>query len=139
MPSSRAKVLQKLSAILDLARRDGAFKVNLATDVKPPEVVYERVGRALTDDELGAVLAAAESVRIDQAVIVWLMARGGLPVGEALALKRTDIDFGTSTVAVVRTMGRDGTPGSIEGSPSRGRRASCADAARPRAPAPGSH
>lgn len=113
--STRAKALQKLRGILELARKDGAFKVNPASDVKPPKIVYDRVGRALTDDELHAIIEAAEVVNEDQALIVWLMVRCGMRIGEATAIKRSDIDFDEGTIRIERTLTKDGRESAVKG------------------------
>ena len=113
--STRAKALQKLRGILELARKDGAFKVNPASDVKPPKIVYDRVGRALTDDEIHAIIEAAEVVNEDQALIVWLMVRCGMRIGEATALKRSDIDFDEGTIRIERTLTKDGRESAVKG------------------------
>jgi len=60
-PRTRAKALWILRSVLELARTDGAFARNPAEGVKvttPPV----KVGRALSDDQLRELLAAAEDV-----------------------------------------------------------------------------
>lgn len=105
-PATRAMALRILFLVLDVARADGAFKVNPAADVKPPKVGRSQKGRALTDDELRAVLESAELVDHRTAAMVWLMARCGLRIGEAIALNRSDTDFGAGTITVARSMSR---------------------------------
>ena len=72
--STKSKCLQKLSAILEMARGDGAIKSNPADGVDRP-TVKSREGRALTDDEVVKIIDAAEQVDPDTAPMVWLMAR----------------------------------------------------------------
>jgi integrase len=105
-PSTKRLALRILFSVLEVARLDGAFKVNPAADVKPPKVGQSQKGRALTDDELSNVLDAAEVVDSRTAAMVWLMARCGLRIGEAMALHRTDIDFASNTVTVSSSMSR---------------------------------
>jgi integrase len=104
--ATRAKALRIVATVLDLARRDGAFKVNPAADVKPPKQNGQRDGRALTDDEMTAVFDAAEMVDSRTAAAVWLMARCGLRIGEVLALRRHDLDFDGGLVTVAVSMSR---------------------------------
>ncbi|MCL1595495.1 MAG: tyrosine-type recombinase/integrase [Actinomycetia bacterium] len=105
--STKQKALTILRGVLDLARDDDAIKVNPAADVKAPKHTAStaaRPGRALTDAELEKVTTAAEAVRPDLAAMVWLMARCGLRVGEALAVRRDDIDFVAGTLRVDETL-----------------------------------
>jgi len=105
-PSTKRLALRILYSILEVARLDGAFKVNPAADVKPPKVGKSHKGRALSDADLRAVLDAAEEVASRTAGMVWLMARCGLRVGEAIALKRTNIDFTAGTITATGSMSR---------------------------------
>lgn len=91
-PATKAKALQKLSAIFAVAVGDGALRGNPCDGVPRPTQRPNRVGRALTDDEIEAVLDAAEAVDESTAAMVALMARAGLRIGEAIALKRVDVD-----------------------------------------------
>ncbi len=106
--STRTKALQILRGILELARRDRAIVTNPADDVKPPGSEPDRIGKALTDDEVAAVLDAAEQVDESTAPIVWLMARAGLRIGEALAIHRADVDMAAGTITVRRSLNRRG-------------------------------
>ena len=106
--STRAKALQILTGVLEMARRDRAIVTNPAVDVKSPGTEPERIGKVLTDTEIAAVIAAAEEVDESLAGVVWLMARAGLRVGEALAIHRSDIDFAAGTITVQRSMARNG-------------------------------
>jgi integrase len=105
-PTTRALALRIMSSILELARLDGAFKVNPAADVKTPSTSRRRVGKALKDSELSAVLDAAEEVDERTAGLVWLMARCGLRVGEAIALRTTSLDFDAGRITVSSSMSR---------------------------------
>jgi hypothetical protein len=61
-PSTKAKCLQKLAAILRLAVDDGAMKANPADRVSRPKVRTQREGRALSDSEIGIIINAAEEL-----------------------------------------------------------------------------
>jgi integrase len=104
--ATRAKALRIVVRVLELARRDGAIKTNPASDVKAPAATAARVGRALNDGELDAVLTAADTVNTTTGAMVWLMARCGLRVGEVIALRRSDIDFDAGTITVATSMSR---------------------------------
>jgi integrase len=106
--TTRTKALQILRSVLDLARRDRALAVNPATDVKPPGTEPQRTGRALSDKEVAALLEAAEQVDESTAGVVWLMARAGLRIGEALAVQRDDIDLVGGVLHVRRSLTRRG-------------------------------
>lgn len=107
-PSTKAKCLQKLSAVLRLVVADGAVKVNPADGVDRPNVRAEREGRALSDAEVSRILEAAEEVDPDTAAMIWLMARAGLRVGEVLALKRAHVDLAGRMLEVRSSMSRRG-------------------------------
>ena len=66
----------------------------------------KRIARALPDHELEEVIAAAEEVDERTAVLVHLMARGGLRVGEALSLRRRDVDLDAKMLTVATSMSR---------------------------------
>jgi integrase len=74
-----------------------------------------RVGRALTDEEIDEVIQAAEHVDVRTAVIVALMARCGLRVGEALAVLRRDVDLDAGRLTVARSLSRDGVIRPVKG------------------------
>jgi integrase len=105
-PNTRGKALQILRSVLDLARRDRIIATNPASDVKPPSMKPERIARSLPDDELDAVIAAAEEVDERTAVIVHLMGRCGLRIGEALALRRRDADLEAKMLTVATSLSR---------------------------------
>lgn len=104
--NTRGRALQILRSVLDLARRDRLIATNPAADVKPPPMKSQRPPRVLTDGEIDAVLAAAEEVDERTAVLVHLMARCGLRVGEALALRRRDVDLEAKKITVATSMSR---------------------------------
>jgi integrase len=106
--TTRTKALQIVRSILELARRDRAIPVNPAADVKSPGTEPERTGKALSDDDVAEILAAAEQVDEATAPVVWLMARCGLRIGEALAVHRTDINLAAGTLTVRRALNRSG-------------------------------
>jgi integrase len=106
--STRTKALQILRQILDLARRDRALATNPADEVKPPGTEPKRTGRALSDDDITAILDAAETTDESTAAVVWLMARAGLRIGEALALRRSDVDLANGRLKVQRSLNRRG-------------------------------
>jgi integrase len=113
--STRTKALQILRSVLELARRDRALLTNPAEDVKAPGSEPDRVGRALDDAEVSALLDAAENIDELTAAIVWLMARGGLRVGEALAIHRSDIGLASGVLTVKRSMARNGEIKAVKG------------------------
>lgn len=115
-PATAVKALGMVKAVLDLARRDQAIRYNPASDVKAPrQARRDQPGRALTDSELGRVLEAADALEPATAGIVWLMGRCGLRIGETLALRRSDVDFATGTIAVRRSMSRGEGPRPVKG------------------------
>jgi integrase len=93
-PATRAKALQKLAAVLRLAVGDSAIKTNPCDGIRRPSQKPRREGRALTDAEIAAVIAASEEVDESTAAMVWLMAGAGLRIGEVLALRRADLAAG---------------------------------------------
>lgn len=105
-PNTRGKALQILRSVLGLARRDRIIATNPASDVKPPAMEPQRTPRVLSDDEIAAVIAAAEEVDERTAILIPLMGRCGLRVGEALALRRRDVDLDTKMLTVATSMSR---------------------------------
>ena len=53
--------------------------------------------------------------------MVWLMARGGLRVGEVLALKRSDVDMESRVLTIRGSMSRREGVKPVKGSAGRGR------------------
>lgn len=90
----------------DRLPRDRAIATNPAAEVKPPPMKPLRTGRALTDDELSAIIATAEAVDERTAVLIHLMARCGLRIGEALALRTRDVDLKAKTLTVATSLSR---------------------------------
>lgn len=72
----------------------------------PPRARHTSPARALSDDEIGRLIDAADGVDPLLAPIVWLMARCGLRIGEALALQRQDLDLEAGMLRVERSLSR---------------------------------
>ena len=83
----------------------------LVVRIGPPCLLRFR----LSDDEFHAVIEAAEVAIEDQALIVWLMVRCGMRIGEATALKRSGADFDEGTIRIERTLTRDGHESAVKG------------------------
>jgi integrase len=113
--STRAKAIQKFSAVMAMAVADGAIKSNPADGVKRPSQAAQRVGIALADDDVMAVIAAAEIEDERNAAMVVVLARLGLRVGEAMALRRSDIDFARGRLRVERSLNRLGETVPLKG------------------------
>ena len=107
--------MQILRSILDLARRDRLIAVNPATDVKPPTMKPLRPGTALTDQQINQVIGTAEDIDERTAVVVHLTARCGLRIGEALALRRKDVDLDNAQLHVRTSMTRSGPVRPVKG------------------------
>jgi integrase len=114
-PNTRGKALQKLRSILALARRDRLITHNPAADVTPPPAVPVREGIALNDDQIRLLIEAAEEVDERTAVAIHLMVRAGLRIGEALALRRRDVDLDNATIYVGTSMPREGEVRPVKG------------------------
>lgn len=114
-PNTRGKALQILRTILDLARRDRLITANPASDVKPPSMKPRRVGTALSDVQINEIIAVAEDIDERTAVVVHLMARCGLRIGEALALRRRDVDLDNALLHVRTSMTRSGPVRPVKG------------------------
>lgn len=112
--------LAPLRAMLQDATEEGLIRSNPAAGIRLPRpaVVDEDTGdeqaKALTEVELRALLAHVATAR---ALVVRTLAESGLRVGEALALRWQDVDFGRCRVQVRRTVyeGRFGPPKSRYG------------------------
>ena len=113
--STRAKAIQKFSAVMTMVVADGAIKSNPADGVKRPSQAAQRVGIALADDDVMAVIAAAEIDDERNAAMVVVLARLGLRVGEAMALRRSDIDFARGRLRVERSLNRLGETVPLKG------------------------
>jgi integrase len=103
-PNTKTKALQILRGVLDVARRDRRITHNPAAEIASPGTKTIRPGKALTDDEAREVIQAAETVDPRTAILVHLMMQCGLRSGEALALRRKDIDFAAGTIPVTTSM-----------------------------------
>lgn len=112
--------LAPLRAMLQDATEEGLIRSNPAAGIRLPRpaVVDEDAGeeqaKALTEPELRALLAHVAPARV---LVVRTLAESGLRVGEALALRWQDVDFGRCRVQVRRTVyeGRFGPPKSRYG------------------------
>jgi integrase len=114
-PNTRGKALQILRSVLDLARRDRLIAVNSAADVTPPTMKPQRVRTVLNDDQVEQLIAAAEDFDERTAVVVHLMARCGLRIGEALALRRKDVDLDNALLHIRTSMTRSGPVRPVKG------------------------
>jgi len=92
-----------LRAGLDGAVRDGLLARNPAALVKRPGV-ERREATHLADDDVTAVLRAAETSRYHPLLV--LIAATGLRKGEALALRWDRVDLDAGTLKVAATIGR---------------------------------
>ena len=104
--NTKSRALQILRSVLDLARRDRLIATNPVSDVKAPPSKPVRAGCVLSDEQMGALIAAAEEVDERSAIVVHLMARCGLRSGEAFALRHRDVDLEANTIAVRTSMSR---------------------------------
>ena len=115
-PSSLRTALIALSACLTAAVEAGRIPGNPATRLGrftrhagAPEV---RAIDPFTGDELTTLLITAEREMPEHYPLILALARTGLRIGEALALRRDDLDFHKENLWVRRTWGRRtlGTP-----------------------------
>src|SRR5690606_32553364 len=103
-----------LWAILEVARRDGAMKVNPAGDLETPVGGAEREGRALTDGDLARLWQAAavydEARRLSPPARVYgqlvVLGTCGLRWGEMGGLRRGDVDLAGERLHVRRSLSR---------------------------------
>jgi len=103
--------LTPLKAMLADAFEDGLIRTNPAARVRVParvEFVEEVEGeghiRALTQEQVSALIAATDPA---YRLLVHFLVATGLRVGEAVALRWSDIDFGRQLVRVRRRFYRD--------------------------------
>jgi integrase len=107
-----------LRACIGDAVRDGLLARNVVEDVKRPRLEV-RAPRALTTDQVRAILAATSEHRLHAYLV--LIAGTGLRRGEAAALRWSDIDLELGIVRVERTLVRTseglsfGTPKTARG------------------------
>lgn len=102
-PSTVEKVHIVLRSALDDAVRDQVLVVNHCRRVEPPRVPRVEV-EPLTLEQVKAILDATAGT-LDHGL--WaVMAFCGLRLGEALALRRRDLDLDTRILSVTRTLGQ---------------------------------
>jgi integrase len=115
-PSSLRSALIALSACLNAALEAGLIVANpairLGRFLRQPGQVETPAIDAFTRTELTTLLTTAEQRAPQHYPLILTLARTGLRIGEALALKRDDLDFHQGHVWVRRTWGRRkiGTP-----------------------------
>ncbi len=101
--------LPTLRLVLDHACKLGLLATN---PLRTRERLWRPKGpepvEPFTASELRTVLRAARSIDRDAAVLIQVMAQGGLRPGEALALRRRDVDPETGIVSVSGSQGRHG-------------------------------
>lgn len=105
-PTTRGKALQIVRAILEMGVQDGLISANPAATVKAPKQVPQRVGKALTDEQVEQVITAADEIDPRTSAMVYLMTRCGLRIGEAIALRRRDVDLDRGLLTVANSMSR---------------------------------
>jgi integrase len=98
-PSTVADTRSTLVAILGAAQDLGLVAANVAQRVKPPRVP-KPTGRAITPDEVRALLVAASGHRLGAAVALLFVQ--GWRVSEVLGLAWQDVDLENRTAHVVR-------------------------------------
>jgi integrase len=109
-----------LHAALEQARRRKLIAANPVEETKPPRVP-RRAYRTLAPDEIARLLAAAVD---DPLLPLWLLLiAGGLRIGEALGLRRRDIDAAAGSVTVAVQLRRDGRAHAWDLSETKGGRA----------------
>ena len=114
--SSLRSALIPLSACLHAALEAGLIPGNpairLGRFLRRPGDEEARTIDPFTAAELTTLLTAAEQQMPESYPLILMLARTGLRIGEALALKREDLDFQAGTLWVRRTWGRRaiGTP-----------------------------
>lgn len=90
-----------LSLMLKTAVRDGVVSVNVCDDVDRPQVEQTEAD-FLSAEQLRDVLVAVKGQRIEPLVV--LLASTGMRVGEALALRWSDVDLDTGSLRVTGTV-----------------------------------
>jgi integrase len=109
-PNTVRLALAPVKAMLATALEEGLIRSNPAAGVRiaqPVEVDVEEQVKALTDDELTALLAAIPE---EWKLLVGFLAETGLRISEAVALRWSEIDFGRRRVLVRRRL-RNGSFG----------------------------
>jgi len=101
-PGSVRKVLAPVRALLATAFEDGLIRSNPAAGVRvgrPADSHDEEQAKALSETELRAVL---NHVPADWRTFFEFLAHSGVRIGEAVALRWEDVDFGSRRVHVRR-------------------------------------
>ncbi len=115
-PSSLRTALIPLTSCLNAALEAGLITSNPATRLgrftRQPGASEVHTIDPFTADELTTLLTTAEQQMPEHYPLILLLARTGVRIGEALALKREDLDFPQRLLWVRRTWGRReiGTP-----------------------------
>lgn len=108
-----------------------AFRTAVEWELVPASPVVRPAGRARREREAPAAWSAAELVRFLEAArrhrlypLFYLMSTTGIREGEALALRRDDLDLGAATLRIRRTVAFIPGRGLVESTPKteRGRR-----------------
>jgi len=97
-PSSRRKALVILHGIFERARKVYRLPMNPATDVEKPPLGRSGDIEVFTPEEVWALVRAAASEQ--DAAMFLAAAFTGLRLGELLALRWRDVDFGASAIRV---------------------------------------
>lgn len=103
--NSIMRIRSVLSAALDHAVLEGLVPRNVAALVRLPRGGSTPVGRALTEEQARALLAAAAGRRLEAAFVVMLMV--GLRPGEVLGLRWPDFDPVAGTLRVEGSLKRE--------------------------------
>jgi integrase len=101
--------LAPVRALFATALEDGLIRVNPTLGVRVPKLDRvdedEKTIRALSEDELRALLAAVDD---RHRLLVEFLAQTGLRISEALALQWRDVDLGQGRVHVRRRISKTG-------------------------------
>jgi integrase len=110
-PNTVRLALAPVKAMLATAVEEGLIRSNpaaglriaQATSAPAVEDAEAEKAKALTEDELGALLAAVPD---EYRLLVTLLAQAGLRISEALPLRWGDVDFGRRRLRVRRSLSR---------------------------------
>jgi integrase len=115
-------IASTLGSLLSAAVDDGILRVNPMAGVRRklrilrrPERGAGEPAKAMSAEQLAAFLETARTRRPAFYALALLLARSGLRLGEALALRWTDIDLVSRTIRVERTLGH-----TVKGYPTTG-------------------
>jgi integrase len=111
--STIRSICPTLRRALDVAVREGIIETNPTKDIALPRA-DKRTARALSTEDAQLLLAELRTSRYYPAFA--LIATTGMRRGEALGLKWSDIDLGTGTLTVRRTLSQ-ATGGPATGAP----------------------